>query len=311
MRRRVQHWSSSQNDENRFNPAFVAAINKALDSVEASTDAAALVTVGQGKFYSNGLDLDWVIENQAAGMEFVKKDFLGLLRRVLLLPIPTVAALSGHTFAGGCLFAMVHDYRLMRTGRGLLCMNEIDIPAPLSPGMAAVLRYASRRAARAPHGALTGVGIALSRPPPPPFARSTRMNARALRDCLLQGKRFTAGTRNARVEARAWPAPLTAPRKRTKEGARTVTEAALEYGIVDLITPADHLLAAALELASRHSAKGSVGVWLGVTLARDAYAHPRLGRGRVCGCRRGPCAAGHDARAQARNVPRRRHAHGR
>ena len=47
--------------ENRFNRQFLDEMNSALGSVEASSGPAALVTIGgQEKFYSNGLDLDWL-----------------------------------------------------------------------------------------------------------------------------------------------------------------------------------------------------------------------------------------------------------
>ena len=130
-----------QSGENRFNPGFVDGINKALDVVEAATDAAALVTVGEGKFFSNGLDLEWIAAHGDEGMAFVNYEFNGLLKRLLTFPVVTVAAINGHAFAGGCLLAMSHDYRIMRTDRGFLCMNEIDLPSPLAPGMAALLRY--------------------------------------------------------------------------------------------------------------------------------------------------------------------------
>jgi enoyl-CoA hydratase/carnithine racemase len=38
------------------------------------------------------------------------------------------------------MFALAHDYRVMNNARGFLCMNEVDIPAPITPGMAALLR---------------------------------------------------------------------------------------------------------------------------------------------------------------------------
>src|SRR3990172_6445671 len=41
-----------ESGENRFNRPFVDALNAALDSVEASTGPAALVTTGGDKFYS-------------------------------------------------------------------------------------------------------------------------------------------------------------------------------------------------------------------------------------------------------------------
>ncbi|MGZ5398062.1 MAG: hypothetical protein ACXWEI_22205 [Mycobacterium sp.] len=47
-------------NENRFHPDNLAAINAALDEVEAADGASAVVTTGGGKFYSNGLDLDFM-----------------------------------------------------------------------------------------------------------------------------------------------------------------------------------------------------------------------------------------------------------
>ncbi|BDB40212.1 hypothetical protein IWGMT90018_06580 [Mycobacterium kiyosense] len=46
-------------DENRFSPEFLDDINARLDDIEAG-DAQGLVTTATGKFYTNGLDLDWL-----------------------------------------------------------------------------------------------------------------------------------------------------------------------------------------------------------------------------------------------------------
>ena len=79
--------------ENRFNRPFVNAFNEALDAVEASSPPAALVTTGEDKFYSNGLDLAWMAgDGQSEGGAFVN-DVMRLLGRVLTLPVPTVAAM--------------------------------------------------------------------------------------------------------------------------------------------------------------------------------------------------------------------------
>jgi enoyl-CoA hydratase/carnithine racemase len=53
-------------DENRFHPEFQAALQGALDEVEAAEGAAALVTTGAGKFYSNGLALDAIAGKSGA-----------------------------------------------------------------------------------------------------------------------------------------------------------------------------------------------------------------------------------------------------
>lgn len=126
--------------ENRFNPAFVAALNAALDEVEASSGNVALVTTGaEEKFYSNGLDLDWLAAQGAEPARAFIESFFRILGRVLALPLPTVAALNGHTFAGGAFLALTHDFRVMRADRGFFCLPEVDLGMPLSPGMLALI----------------------------------------------------------------------------------------------------------------------------------------------------------------------------
>ncbi|KAJ3115748.1 hypothetical protein HDU96_000079 [Phlyctochytrium bullatum] len=104
------------NGDNRFSPDFIDSLNKRLDEIEEAVEKeglseAALVTVidPKDKIFSNGLKLEAI-------------------------------ALSGHAFAGGCMWSLTHDYRVMRTDRGFICMNEVDMPANLTPGMMAIIR---------------------------------------------------------------------------------------------------------------------------------------------------------------------------
>ena len=130
-----------QSGENRFNRTFIDAMNQALDTVEKSSGPAALVTTGgEEKFYSNGLDLDWLIgDGEKERPQFVKSvlKFLGL---VMAFPIPTVAAINGHVFAAGAMMALAHDFRVMRTDRGFFCLPEVDINIPMAPGMTALIK---------------------------------------------------------------------------------------------------------------------------------------------------------------------------
>ena len=125
--------------DHRFNPDSVARIGALLDEVEAAPGPRALVTVATGKIWHNGLDLDWLGEHPDAMGEFLTS-VQGLLARLLVLPVPTVAAVQGHAFAAGAMFALAHDTRLMRADRGYFCLPEIDIRIPFTPGMAALIR---------------------------------------------------------------------------------------------------------------------------------------------------------------------------
>ncbi len=58
----------------------------------------AVVTTGEGKFYSNGLDLDWIIPTQTTNPEEIRKFFKAwniLMARLVTFPVPTIAALNG------------------------------------------------------------------------------------------------------------------------------------------------------------------------------------------------------------------------
>ncbi|MCW2912360.1 MAG: Enoyl-CoA hydratase/isomerase [Actinomycetia bacterium] len=126
-------------NENRFSPAFLDGIHEALDSVEKTEGSRALVTVGTGKFYSNGLDLGWLSANGDQAEAYLGR-IHGVFARLLSLPPPTVAALNGHAFAGGGMLALSHDFAVMRTGRGYFCLPEVDLGMTFTPGMNALIQ---------------------------------------------------------------------------------------------------------------------------------------------------------------------------
>jgi enoyl-CoA hydratase/carnithine racemase len=125
--------------ENRFRDDSVAAWNAALDEVERAEGPKALVTTGAGKFYSNGLDLDWAFRERKDSFPDYIVSVLAVLGRVLTMPCVTVSACNGHAFGAGAQLLAAHDYRLMRADRGYFCMPEVDMRAFLHPGMTALL----------------------------------------------------------------------------------------------------------------------------------------------------------------------------
>jgi enoyl-CoA hydratase/carnithine racemase len=124
-----------RDDENRMNRTWLDAMNAALDEVEADPTAGALVTTGEGKFYSNGLDLEWLLRPDTEDMREFVAEAEKLLARVIEFPLITVAACNGHTFAAGAMLALCHDFRVMRADRGYFCLPEVDIRIPFTPGM--------------------------------------------------------------------------------------------------------------------------------------------------------------------------------
>ncbi|MCV7301725.1 enoyl-CoA hydratase/isomerase family protein [Mycobacterium barrassiae] len=139
-------------DENRFHPDRLTAINAALDEVEAADGAKAVVTTGSGKFYSNGLDLDFMAANPDRA-EANLSDVHALFARVLVFPAPIIAAVQGHAFAAGAMLTLAHDQIVMRADRGYFCLPEVDLGIPFTAGMNALIR--SRLPIATAHEAMT------------------------------------------------------------------------------------------------------------------------------------------------------------
>jgi Delta3-Delta2-enoyl-CoA isomerase len=137
--------------ENRFNLDWLDSVNAALDRVEASEGPCALVTTGEGKFYSNGMDLDWLATDPSRAEDYLRAIYR-LLGRVLSFPAMTIAAVNGHAFGAGALLAIAHDFAVMREDRGYWCMPEADLGLPLTPEYVSLLT--ARLPSRTAHEAL-------------------------------------------------------------------------------------------------------------------------------------------------------------
>jgi enoyl-CoA hydratase/carnithine racemase len=121
--------------ENRFNQEMVDGLEAALDAVEGAEGPRALVLTGAGKFFSNGLDLEWLGAADESDRNRTLSRVYALFARLLEFPAPTVAAMNGHAFAGGGMLALACDWRVMREDRGYFCLPEADIGLVFLPGM--------------------------------------------------------------------------------------------------------------------------------------------------------------------------------
>ena len=131
--------------ENRWNTTFTRAFDEALNEVENSTGPAALVTASDDpKFFSNGLDLDWIQsegEHPGGDRTVFGPETMTLFARMITFPMPTICAINGHAFGAGFMIALSHDERIMREDRGYLCANEVELGMTIPEPELALFRH--------------------------------------------------------------------------------------------------------------------------------------------------------------------------
>lgn len=139
-------------DENRFHPDWLTEVEGLLGQVEAAAGPRALVTAGSGKFWTNGLDMEWMLGHGDQIPAYLARVNRLLARTLVLAPV-SVAALNGHAFGTGAMWALAHDTRVMRADRGYFCLPEVDLGLEFDPGMSALIQ--SRLTPAVAHEAMT------------------------------------------------------------------------------------------------------------------------------------------------------------
>jgi enoyl-CoA hydratase/carnithine racemase len=117
---------------NSIDGELVGELAAAIRNAKEQPDICALVLASANdKFFSIGWDIPQLIG--LTSNEFA--DFFSRYNRMCLdlytLPKPTVAAITGHAIAGGCILALCCDYRYVADGKKLMGLNEIKLGAPL------------------------------------------------------------------------------------------------------------------------------------------------------------------------------------
>lgn len=101
----------------------------------------AVILTGTGSIFSAGVDLFRLTDG---GDEYVSR-FVPALSRMMLdlfsLPKPLVVAVNGHAIAGGCIFTLTGDYRIMAAGNARIGMPELLVGVPFPPAVLEVVRF--------------------------------------------------------------------------------------------------------------------------------------------------------------------------
>lgn len=110
---------------NALNLSLLQALDAALASAYEQSDA--VILTGRPGMFSAGLDIpEWLTYDR----DTVKQAWHALFtvcRRVATSPVPTVAAISGHSPAGGAVLTLFCDERIMANGAFGIGLNEVQV----------------------------------------------------------------------------------------------------------------------------------------------------------------------------------------
>lgn len=126
---------------NALNEPMVEQIRHSFEALEKDAKTKAVILTGQGKFFSFGFDIPEFLT-------YAKDDFIRYLIKfadlygyLFLFPKPIIAALNGHTIAGGCMLATTCDHRIMVSEKAKIALNEITFGAPVFTGIVEILKF--------------------------------------------------------------------------------------------------------------------------------------------------------------------------
>jgi len=134
---------------NALDLALITALADTFTELENQPEVRALIVTGAGRFFSAGLDLKAVPAYSRDEQRALANNLNRMVGRLYGLPLPVVAAVNGHSIAGGVIVALSCDYRIGAGGDYKIGLTEarVGVPFPVGP-MAVVQSELSHPAAR-------------------------------------------------------------------------------------------------------------------------------------------------------------------
>lgn len=112
---------------NALNREMITELNDILNNIATDPNIAGVIITGKEPFFSAGLDLIELYNYNEAEAESFWHLFLKFVANITSFKKPLVAAINGHSPAGGCVIALACDYRVMAEGKYIIGLNEVPV----------------------------------------------------------------------------------------------------------------------------------------------------------------------------------------
>lgn len=131
----------SRGKVNALNPTAIRELKECFETAAKDTEVKVVVLTGTGKFFSFGFDIPDFLSSSREEFTAFLIGFTSLYTDIFVFPKPVVAALNGHTIAGGCMLATACDYRIMTEGKAKISLNEIGFGSSVFAGSVEMLKF--------------------------------------------------------------------------------------------------------------------------------------------------------------------------
>jgi enoyl-CoA hydratase/carnithine racemase len=131
----------SRDKVNALNEQVIEQIRNVLNNLEKDPDIKAVILTGENKFFSFGFDIPHFLSYSREEFSAYLTRFTDLYTYLFTFPKPVVAALNGHTIAGGCMLALACDQRIMVEEKAKISLNEITFGSSIFAGSTEMLRF--------------------------------------------------------------------------------------------------------------------------------------------------------------------------
>lgn len=111
---------------NALTPELLLALRMAVQSAP-SEGARGIVLTGGTKVFSGGMDVPHLMGLDRAALKAGWSSLFAAARALAGSRVPVVAAIGGHSPAGGCVLALCCDYRVMARGPFRIGLNEVEV----------------------------------------------------------------------------------------------------------------------------------------------------------------------------------------
>ena len=111
---------------NALNLQLLASLRQTLEDAPADGVRGIVLSGAQGMF-SAGVDVPALLGRERAHVREFWREFFAVGAALACSPIPVVAAITGHSPAGGAVLALLCDYRVMAEGPFKIGLNEVQV----------------------------------------------------------------------------------------------------------------------------------------------------------------------------------------